>query len=59
MSEAYICDAARTQIDRLGGSLATIRPDDLAAIPFRALAQRNPSPERHASSDCREHFRPI
>lgn len=43
MVEAYICDAARTPIGRYGGSLAHVRPDDLAAIPLRALAERNPS----------------
>jgi 3-oxoadipyl-CoA thiolase len=41
MTEAYICDAVRTPIGRYGGSLAAVRPDDLAAIPLRALAERN------------------
>ena len=40
--DAYICDAARTPIGRYGGSLAKVRTDDLAAIPIRALAARNP-----------------
>ena len=42
MTDAYICDAVRTPIGRYGGALATVRPDDLAAIPIRALAERNP-----------------
>ena len=43
MTEAYICDAVRTPIGRYGGSLSSIRADDLAAIPIRALMKRNPS----------------
>ncbi|MEO8546983.1 MAG: 3-oxoadipyl-CoA thiolase [Sphingomicrobium sp.] len=43
MTEAYICDAIRTPIGRYGGALAQIRADDLAAIPIRALIDRNPS----------------
>src|SRR3954468_4717869 len=42
MTEAFICDAARTPIGRYGGSLAHVRADDLAAIPIRALVERNP-----------------
>ena len=42
MTEAYICDAVRTPIGRYGGALAQIRADDLAAIPIRALTERNP-----------------
>ena len=42
MTEAYICDAVRTPIGRYGGSLAYVRADDLAAIPIRALKERNP-----------------
>ena len=42
MAEAFICDAARTPIGRYGGILANVRADDLAAVPIRALAQRNP-----------------
>jgi 3-oxoadipyl-CoA thiolase len=40
--DAYICDAARTPIGRYGGALAKVRTDDLAAVPIRALAARNP-----------------
>jgi acetyl-CoA acyltransferase len=43
MTEAYICDAVRTPIGRYGGSLAHVRADDLAAIPIRALVERNPA----------------
>jgi acetyl-CoA C-acetyltransferase len=43
MSEAFICDAVRTPIGRYGGALATVRADDLAAIPLAALMQRNPT----------------
>ena len=41
MSEAFICDAVRTPIGRYGGALSGIRADDLAAIPIRALKERN------------------
>ncbi len=41
MSDAFICDAVRTPIGRYAGSLAQVRPDDLAAIPIRALMARN------------------
>ena len=42
MTEAYICDAIRTPIGRYGGALSSIRDDDLAAIPIKALIDRNP-----------------
>ena len=42
MAEAFICDAVRTPIGRYGGALASVRADDLAAIPLAALMQRNP-----------------
>ncbi len=41
MSEAYICDAVRTPFGRYGGQLSGIRTDDLAAVPLRALMDRN------------------
>jgi 3-oxoadipyl-CoA thiolase len=41
MKTVFICDAIRTPIGRYGGSLASVRTDDLAAIPLRALMQRN------------------
>jgi 3-oxoadipyl-CoA thiolase len=42
MNNAYICDAIRTPIGRFGGSLSTVRADDLGAIPLKALMERNP-----------------
>ena len=45
MTEAYICDAVRTPIGRYGGALSSVRTDDLAAIPIRALMERNASVE--------------
>ncbi len=43
MNNAYICDAIRTPVGRYGGSLSTVRADDLGAIPIKALMDRNPS----------------
>ncbi len=43
MRDAYICDAIRTPIGRYGGALAAVRTDDLAAIPVKALMERNQS----------------
>ncbi|MCY1289659.1 Beta-ketoadipyl-CoA thiolase [compost metagenome] len=40
--EVYICDAIRTPIGRFGGALAPVRADDLAAVPIKALVERNP-----------------
>ena len=42
MPDAYICDAVRTPIGRYGGALSSVRADDLAAVPIRALVERNP-----------------
>ena len=42
MTDAFICDYIRTPIGRYGGALAHVRADDLAAIPIRALVDRNP-----------------
>jgi 3-oxoadipyl-CoA thiolase len=41
VTEAFICDAVRTPIGRYGGALSSVRADDLAAIPIRALMERN------------------
>ncbi|MEX0975521.1 MAG: 3-oxoadipyl-CoA thiolase [Woeseia sp.] len=41
MQDAWICDAIRTPIGRYGGSLSSVRADDLAAIPLRELLRRN------------------
>jgi acetyl-CoA C-acetyltransferase len=42
MIDAFICDALRTPIGRYGGALATVRTDDLGALPIQALMTRNP-----------------
>jgi acetyl-CoA C-acetyltransferase len=42
MADAFICDAVRTPIGRYAGALSAVRTDDLAAIPLRALQERNP-----------------
>jgi acetyl-CoA acyltransferase len=41
MTDAFICDALRTPIGRYAGALSSVRPDDLAAIPLKALMARN------------------
>jgi acetyl-CoA acyltransferase len=41
MPEAFICDAIRTPFGRYGGALAVVRTDDLAALPIKALVERN------------------
>jgi 3-oxoadipyl-CoA thiolase len=51
MDHAYICDAIRTPIGRYGGALSGIRTDDLAAIPIRALVERNPGVDWMALDD--------
>ena len=48
---AYICDAVRTPFGRYGGVLATVRTDDLAAIPIAALVSRNPKVDWTAVDD--------
>ena len=42
MNDAFICDAIRTPFGRYGGALASVRPDDLGALPIAALMARNP-----------------
>src|SRR5512138_2341085 len=51
MTHAYICDAIRTPFGRYGGALATVRADDLGAIPLRALMTRNPGVDWAAVGD--------
>ena len=51
MPEAFICDAIRTPIGKLNGSLSSVRADDLAAIPIRALKERNPGLDPAAIDD--------
>ena len=43
MTEVYLCDGIRTPVGRYGGTISTIRADDLAAIPIKALMERSPS----------------
>ena len=51
MSEAYICDAIRTPFGRYAGALSSIRTDDLAALPIKALMERNPQVDWKAVDD--------
>jgi acetyl-CoA C-acetyltransferase len=51
MTDAFICDAIRTPIGRYAGALASIRADDLAAIPLRALIARNAGVDWDAVDD--------
>jgi len=51
MPEAFICDAVRTPFGRYGGRLASVRTDDLAAIPLKALVDRNPGVDWAALDD--------
>ena len=51
LTEAFICDAVRTPIGRYGGSLSSVRADDLGAVPIRALMARNPKVDWGAVAD--------
>lgn len=51
MREAYICAYVRTPIGRYGGSLSSVRADDLAAVPLRALMERHPNLDFEAVDD--------
>ncbi|HKY80660.1 MAG TPA: 3-oxoadipyl-CoA thiolase [Sphingobium sp.] len=51
MAEAFICDAVRTPVGRYGGGLSAVRADDLAAVPLRALVERNPGVDWGALDD--------
>jgi 3-oxoadipyl-CoA thiolase len=51
MSDAFICDVIRTPFGRYGGALSTVRTDDLAAIPIKALIERNRSVDWNAVDD--------
>jgi 3-oxoadipyl-CoA thiolase len=65
MRAVFLCDAVRTPIGRYGGALASVRADDLAAVPLRALMGRNPKADwsrlddvilgcaNQAGEDCR------
>ena len=51
MSEAFICAYRRTPIGRFGGSLSAVRPDDLGAIPLKALMAEYASVDWEAVDD--------
>jgi 3-oxoadipyl-CoA thiolase len=51
MNEAYLCDAIRTPIGRYAGALAQVRTDDLAALPLKALMERNKTIDWSAVDD--------
>ncbi|WP_024303066.1 3-oxoadipyl-CoA thiolase [Pseudogulbenkiania sp. MAI-1] len=51
MENAYICDAIRTPFGRYGGTLSSVRADDLGALPIKALIERNPSVDWGAIDD--------
>ena len=51
MNHAFICDAIRTPFGRYGGALSSVRADDLAAVPLKALIARNPQVDWAAVTD--------
>src|SRR5690242_20512639 len=51
MTEAFICDYIRTPIGRFGGSLSSVRADDLGAVPLKALIARNGKVDWEAVGD--------
>ncbi|MBN8953028.1 MULTISPECIES: 3-oxoadipyl-CoA thiolase [unclassified Rhizobium] len=51
MTDAFICDYIRTPIGRFGGSLSSVRADDLGAVPLKALIERNGSVDWEAIDD--------
>jgi acetyl-CoA C-acetyltransferase len=51
MTQAFICDAIRTPFGRYGGSLSSVRTDDLGAIPLKALMARNAKVDWQAVTD--------
>ena len=51
MRQAFICDAIRTPFGRYAGALSSVRTDDLAAIPLRALLARNPTVDWQGVTD--------
>jgi acetyl-CoA acyltransferase len=52
MTEAFICDAITTPIGRPGSARAGVRADDLAAVPLRALVERNAGVDWSGLDDC-------
>jgi 3-oxoadipyl-CoA thiolase len=51
MNDVFLCDGIRTPIGRYGGALSSVRTDDLAAIPLKALVERNPGVDWAALDD--------
>ena len=51
MPEAFICDAVRTPFGRFGGALSSVRADDLAVVPLKALMARHPKVDWSAVDD--------
>jgi 3-oxoadipyl-CoA thiolase len=51
MNDVFLCDGIRTPIGRYGGALAAVRADDLAAVPLKALVERNPGVDWEALDD--------
>lgn len=51
MRDVFICDAIRTPIGRYGGCLSSVRPDDLAVVPLKAIMKRNPGVDWDAVDD--------
>ena len=51
MADAFVCDYVRTPIGRFAGALATVRTDDLGAVPLKSLMERNPSLDFEAVDD--------
>ena len=49
--EVFLCDAVRTAVGRYGGTLSVVRTDDLAAIPLKALKERNPGVDWECTDD--------
>ena len=52
MTDVFLCDGIRTPVGRYGGGLAAVRTDDLAAIPIKALMERNPDVDWSAVDDA-------
>ena len=51
MKTVFICDAIRTPVGKYGGTLSSVRTDDLAALPIRELIIRNPGIDVKAIDD--------
>lgn len=51
MRDVFLCDAVRTPIGRYGGALSSVRTDDLAALPIKALMERNADVDWRALDD--------